>query len=95
MSCIELKVTQNLSCISAKVTRIGEGLLAQAKDVSRRLFAKTSCLSGLDVRCSVVCSLVDVGHYLDVTPAEIQWITDDIGVFFDVESNVEWKILID
>ena len=43
------------------------------------------------VRCGIVCSLTDI--ILNVTPDEIQWITDDTGVFFDVESNVEWIVL--
>ena len=58
-----------------------------------------SCLSAADsdkhigVRCSIVCTLSEVVGYISVTPKEIQWITDDVGVFFDVESNVDWIIV--
>lgn len=47
----------------------------------------------INVRCSVVCSLSEVVAFLKVSPDEIQWITDDMGVFFDVESNVDWIIV--
>ena len=95
MACIEPKVTLSLSYMTAKVTRIGEDITAQIIETSERLLTKISCtLEQLKVRCSIVCSLAEVEDYLEVTPAEIQWITDDMGVFYDVESNVEWKIII-
>lgn len=47
----------------------------------------------LKVRISIVCTLAEVAAYLNVTPSDIQWITDDRGVYFDVESNVEWIIV--
>jgi hypothetical protein len=47
----------------------------------------------LGVRCSIVCSLSEVVEFLNVTPADIQWITDDMGVFYEVESNVDWIIV--
>ena len=47
------------------------------------------------VRCSIVCSLSEVIDFLNVTPTDVQWITDDMGVYFDVESNVDWIVLTD
>lgn len=47
----------------------------------------------LAVKTSIVCTLSEVVEFLNVTPEEIQWITDDMGVFFDVESNVDWIIV--
>lgn len=41
---------------------------------------------------SLVCAMTPVGPYLEVAPAEVQWITDDMGVVYDVQSNVEWTI---
>ena len=38
-------------------------------------------------------SVSEMVDFLRVTPTEIQWITDDMGVFFDVESNVDWIIV--
>lgn len=62
------------------------------KDVKVSLY---DAATHLNVKCSVVCSLAEIGDYLEVTPADIQWITDDVGVFFEVESNVDWIITID
>lgn len=47
----------------------------------------------LNVRCSIICSLSEVIEFLKVTPSDIQWITDDMGVFYEVESNVDWIIV--
>ena len=107
MSCIDVKVTQlnpklddnvNVSRlgdgIKTSIKCVGERILANVSELSNRLHASVSNISsGLSVRCSIVCSLKDVGHYLEVTPTEIQWITDDMGVYYDVESNVEWIIV--
>ena len=49
----------------------------------------------LDVECRLICSLPDLAVWLRVSPEEVQWITDDIGVFYDVVSNVEWIVEID
>ena len=61
---------------------VGEPMKVAAYDKSERL----------QIRCGVVCTVSDF-YYLNVSPSDVQWITDDIGVFFDVESNVEWRIL--
>lgn len=45
----------------------------------------------LNLACDVVCSL-EKATWLRVTPEEVQWITDDIGVFYDVESNTSWTV---
>lgn len=106
MSCFELNISRIGDGIDVASSRIGEGIVAEVgragkelqtevREIGGRLVAKAaSILEGITVRCSIVCTLEEVGHYLDVTPADIQWITDDMGVFYDVESNVEWKILI-
>ena len=49
----------------------------------------------MSIKLSIVCSLSKVVEYLRVSPSDIQWITDDIGVFFDVESNVKWIVTTD
>lgn len=49
----------------------------------------------LRVSCGIVCDVNDTGgKYLDVSPDEIQWITDDIGVIYTVYSNTDWEIEI-
>lgn len=46
------------------------------------------------IKCSIICTLAEASYYLNVTPEEIQWITEDMGVFYNVDSNVEWIITI-
>lgn len=84
------------SCLSASVSRIGEGIEASVKNLTQPLVASLAdtVIEHLKVSCSIVCSLVDVDDYLNVSPNEIQWITDDIGVFFNVESNVDWEVIV-
>lgn len=49
----------------------------------------------LRVSCGIVCDVNDTGgKYLDVSPDEIQWITEDIGVIYTVYSNTDWEIEI-
>lgn len=49
----------------------------------------------INVKFRVVCSLTQLDKFLKVTPENIQWITNDTGVYYDVESNVEWVIVVD
>ena len=46
----------------------------------------------LKATVSIICSLAEFVAFLDVSPDEIQWITDDLGVYYEVKSNVEWII---
>ena len=118
MACINVNISPQESspCLSATLSRIGEGLSASVANLSGGLVATIGSLSerliatsfktsselvaqvanmgdGLSVRCSIICTLDKIADFIDVTPAEIQWITDDMGVFFDVKSNVEWIIV--
>lgn len=69
--------------IQATANRVGEELTANASILGQRLTGTVS----------IICSLADFVAILKVSPDEIQWITDDMGVFFEVESNVEWIVL--
>jgi hypothetical protein len=96
MACINVH-TQDVigSCLSSIVTRIGSGLSVDVSRVTNplRVSAVDSIKEHLKARASIVCSISEVVDFLRVTPTEIQWITDDMGVFFDVESNVDWIIV--
>lgn len=92
--------------LSANVRQIGDSLLAKVFDLSERLSASVSCRmdalmpkiakvsEDVKARCSIICSFEKVAAFIDVRPEDIQWITDDKGVYFDVESNVEWVIVV-
>ena len=87
----------NGSCLSATIRRAWDSLNARVSSVTESTVVLVDDAIGdhLNVRCSIVCSLAQVVRRLNVSPSEIQWITDDIGVFFDVESNVDWIVTTD
>jgi hypothetical protein len=69
--------------IQATANRLGEELTANASILGQRLTGTVS----------IICSLADFVAILKVSSDEVQWITDDMGVYFEVESNVEWIVL--
>lgn len=83
MACLEVKLTRLGSQLSASYSRIG-GLKVAIEDAVRD--------GHLIARYGIVCAVEAVNDYLRVSPAEVQWITDDIGVFYDVEANVKWVV---
>lgn len=107
MSCLNVSVSRIGDGLSSQGSYAGEYLkvsvsLAKkilssiASDASPHLKVKASRIgSGLVVKCSIVCSLSEFTKWLNVSPSEVQWITDEIGVFYDVRSNVEWIINVE
>lgn len=83
------------SCLSATISRVGSGMSVDIDKATPSFLATAvdTIKKHLSVRTSIVCSLSEMVDFLRVTPTEIQWITDDMGVFFDVESNVDWIIV--
>ena len=80
--------------LSASISRIGNGISANIHNLTPTAVGSVTDLGKhISARCSIVCSLLNVIEYINVTPDEIQWITDDLGVFFDVESNTDWIIV--
>lgn len=80
--------------LSTAISLIGNGISANIHSLTPAAVGSVTELGKhLSVKCSIVCSLSKVIEYINVTPDEIQWITDDMGVFFDVESNTDWIIL--
>ena len=72
-----------------------ETLMAKAGVLGDRLAVSANVVGGkLKAKCSIICALDEVADYLEITPADIQWITDDMGVYFDVKSNVEWIVVV-
>ena len=98
-------VTRAGEGIKAAVSNATSPLLATVQDVAEHIRASVANASPtmavsisdavdahLKVKVSILCTLEEVVYYLKITPEEIQWITDDMGVYFDVNSNVEWII---
>lgn len=104
MSCIKVNIECKNENLLVAATSLGEKLKALVTATHSIIPIVTapesiSCKvtnavkDFLNVRCSIVCSLAEIADYLEVTPEEIQWITDDMGVFYDVQSNVEWIVV--
>ncbi len=48
-------------------------------------------ISSINIKCGIVCSLADV-LFIKVSPQEVQWITDNDVIVYNVESNTNWII---
>ena len=46
----------------------------------------------LKVVCNLICSL-NVKGYIEVSPEEIQWLTEDTDITYIVKSNIDWEII--
>ena len=95
MGCLNVNISELSLRILPAISRIGDGIKASVQSITEpiEMLLSDAVEKHLHVRCSIVCSLSEITDYLNVTPNDIQWITDDIGVFFDVESNVDWIIV--
>lgn len=76
------------------IVRLGDALAGSAALLTSLGAQLTDLLEGrrLTGTVGLVCELNVVEEFLDVSPADVQWITDDVGVFFTVKSNVDWTI---
>ena len=87
--------TERTDSLTSLVYRIGEDLKVSTEKIKAQLQGiTTSITDSIAINISVVCSLNDF-YYMDVSPGDVQWITDDTGVFYDVESNVNWIVTTD
>lgn len=106
MSCINVNVLCLNTPLNSMIKKLG-GVLINIKKVCETLnitiknktkYSKVvinPLLSKLEIRFSIVCSIKDANKYLKITPEEIQWITEDMGVYYDVKANVNWVITVD
>ena len=52
---------------------------------------KAKRVGGIKVSVGLVCD-VGLGRFMRVTPEDVQWITIDTSVDYNIESNVLWNI---
>lgn len=107
MACIEVVATRigkgiiasaqlATEAVKASLALVGERVSASAQLATKPATIVAADLgSHIRAECSIICSLNQIYEWLRVTPAEIQWITDDQGVFFDVDTNTEWRVYVD
>lgn len=93
MSCLNLTVTNMSPPLKLGAERLGGIILTVIKSsdsLSCNIFDKLID-KHLKLTCRIVCTIADT-HYLRVSPSEIQWITPDIGVVYQVMSDTDWII---
>lgn len=80
------------ACITASCRRTG-GIVAAAALRLGGLPAAHGCrASGISsAACSLVCG-TSTRPYLHVTPVEVQWITTDTPIDYNIESNTQWTV---
>ena len=84
-----------IGCLSGRAWRVGGILSAEcgrAGGVGGIAAATAVKVSGIkSAACSLVCSL-DGTVYLRVRPEDVQWITMEMGIDYDVISNTNWNV---
>ena len=80
---IAVGIERLCSSLGVNIERYGNNLIANANDVLQN--------KHLNVTFGIVCNIGE--PYLRVSPSEVQWITSDEIIFYDVESNVNWQII--
>lgn len=103
MSCLSILVGRiandlNVSCkIASETTRVSLLLDHDNLNISCKITPDATSVSivripsDLNITFGIVCSLADV-LYLDVSPNDVQWITEDTVIMYNVSSNTSWVI---
>ena len=78
-----------MSCISVQTKRNGGVSVAAVNKGG--IFASSSRMGGISVSVGLVCD-VGLQKFLRVTPESVQWITVEMPIDYNVESNVIWNI---
>lgn len=90
----KISIASSVDPFVVAMTIIGGNVNATINMANKELVAIVSDVSSrLKTRCSVICSINDLSTYLNVSPEEIQWITEDVGVVYNVESNTNWIVV--
>ena len=99
MLCLSVNITKATEDFRVGVQRIGAQMSAYVEKTTPTLSVVNATCSlireRLKASVSIVCTLSEAKKWLEVSPLEVQWITDDMGVYYDVVSNVEWIITTD
>ena len=91
MGCLNVDIRKLGEALALDVTKLG-GMSVSASLYGEYLAPIVSEVgTHLNISCGIVCSLSDV-FYLNVSPEEVQWITPDMGIVYNVMSNIDWTI---
>lgn len=92
MSCLNVAIRKLGESLALMVKRIG-GIVVEIHRCDKPIVVTAEDVGKhLKIACGIVCSVADL-HYLRVSPQEVQWITPDEGIIYNVESDTDWIIL--
>lgn len=104
MSCLSVNVniipskfevgTTLLNKLNVNITKISNGLVILLNKINEDLKLNISDIyqKHLTVSYGIVCR-IKTENYLQVSPEDVQWITEDSDIIYIVKSNTNWKII--
>jgi hypothetical protein len=92
MSCLSVIIKRLSESLALVVKRIG-GIAVEIHRCDAPIVVTASDAGKhLKVMCGIVCDVSNL-HYLRVSPQEVQWITPNEGIIYNVESDTDWIVL--
>lgn len=103
MSCLNVQIKMmgyspivrinKLNNFFIEINKINTFLNPSVLDISDKLRLSTKLVVNkqLNISCSIVCTAKEF-TYLNVSPQEVQWITPDMCIVYNVKSNTTWNI---
>ena len=104
MSCLSVNIniipskfevgTTLLNKLNVNITNISNDLIILLNKINEDLKLNISdrYQKHLTVSYGIVCS-IKTENYLQVSPEDVQWITEDSDIIYIVKSNTNWKII--
>lgn len=104
MSCLSVNIniipskfevdTTLLNKLNVNITNISNGLVILLNKINEDLKLNISDIyqKHLTVSYGIVCS-IKTENYLQVSPEDVQWITEDSDIIYIVKSNTNWEII--
>lgn len=92
MGCLHVKITPIENHTSPVVSLLNKELQITTISPDTLDVNITSITNPMKVVCSLICSL-NVKGYIEVSPEEIQWLTEDTDITYIVKSNIDWEII--
>lgn len=104
MSCLSVNIniipskfevgTTLLNKLNVNITNISNGLVILLNKINEDLKLNISDIyqKHLTVSYGIVCS-IKTENYLQVSPEDVQWITEDSDIIYIIKSNTNWEII--
>lgn len=102
MSCINVNIQRENTSPILKIYKLNEsieGVITCFNTISGKIFLDQKFINAnilpkvtnININCSIVCSISN-DEYLRVSPEEVQWLSPDWYIIYEVKSNTDWII---